>query len=118
MRAGRLNRKVTLESPSPTRGAGGALVEGWATIATVWAALEPAGAKEAMESGKVTAEVSHRIIIRHRTDVTPRCRVSMSDTASSPATTRRFRIVGVINPRDGRQELHLMVLEKPDGEPA
>lgn len=118
MRAGRLNRHLTLETPSTTRGAGGAIVEGWTTLATVWGALEPAGAKEAFESGKMSSEVTHRIIIRHRADVTPRCRVSMSDTASSPATTRRFRILGVINPRDGRQELHLMVLEKPDGEPA
>lgn len=118
MRAGRLNRQLTLESPSPTRVAGGAFTEGWATIATVWGALEPAGAKEAFESGKLTSEYTHRVIIRHRTDVTPRCRVSMSDTASSPATTRRFRILGIVNPRDGRQELHLMVQENPDGEPA
>lgn len=117
MRAGRLDRRVTFQSPNPTRGTDGSLIEGWTTQVTLSAALEAAGGRETFDSGRLSTEITHRIIVRFRQDIKATWRAVMSDGAS-PASDRLFRILAVQNPDDGRRELHIMVKEMPDGEPA
>lgn len=117
MRAGRLDRRVAFQAPSTTRGSDGSIIEGWTTRVTLWAALEAAGGREVFDSGRIATEVTHRIIVRFRHDIKATWRAVMSDGAS-PATDRLFRILAVQNPDDGRRELHIMVKEMPDGEPA
>jgi len=116
MRAARLNRRIAFQAATLTRGADGAMIETWATQVTVWGALESPSGREMFENGKITTEVSHLIIIRFRRDIKPTWRAVVTDAAATP-TDRYFRIVAVLNPFDGRRELHIPVKELPDGEP-
>lgn len=115
VRAGKFNRRVTLQQPVFTRNRGAAITT-FADVATVWAAIEPLRGKEFFESQKHTDQTTIRIRIRFRNDVRPTWRIKMSETATSPPGERLFRITGQINPFDGRQELQFMVQEFPSGE--
>lgn len=118
IRAGALNNRLMLQRPANTRGSAGALIEGYEDVATVWGAVEPAGGREGLESGKITTEMTHRLRIRFRADVKATWRVKWSDPVTSPPTLRYFRLVSVLAPYSGREELHLMAQELPNGEPA
>lgn len=116
MRAGRLNRRIILQSPGANRDGSGQDNVTWTTVATVWGAVEPVRGRESADAQKIVSEVDVKIIIRHRTDVLPSWRARLSDSATSPATTRTFRIIDVIKPRDGRSVIELMCEEYPLGE--
>ena len=116
MRAGRMNRRAVLQSPNPTRGADGSLIDGWTTVATVWAALEPVSGRDLVDNGRVATEITHKMIIRYRSDPRDTWRVQITENAAAPLT-RSFKVSAITNPRDGRQELNLLLKELPDGEP-
>lgn len=50
-------------------------VDAWIEVATVWASVEPLVGKEFFASGVVQANATHRVIMRHRADVTPKHRL-------------------------------------------
>ena len=113
MRAGRLNRRITLQAESIKKGAMGAGKRYYTDIATVWAAVEIEKGQEIFESQKRTAERLLRITIRYRKDIRENWRVRMQD----PAGERLFAVESIVNPLDGRRELRLMCRELPSGEP-
>ena len=101
--AGRLNKRITIQTPTDSRGATGAVTTSWATAATVWAAVEPLNAKT-VEIGKSFADtVSHKVIIRYRSGVAARQRISWG--------SRTFQVDGVINPREAKEDLELYCTE-------
>lgn len=114
MRAGSLNHRLVLESPAPTRESDGGMVEAYTTVATVWGSLDGVNGRETFDSGKIVSEATHKAYIRFRTDIKPTWRVSVSE--GTPAVVRRFAVVAVINARDGRKDLQLMLKEMPSGE--
>ena len=59
-----LQRKEQAQNPLT-----GALTTTWATVATVWAAVEPLSAREFIAAQAGQSEVSARVVIRHRDDV-------------------------------------------------
>ena len=87
-----LRHRVVLQAKSVTRDAMGGEVITWVDQATVWAAIEPLNARELVAAQQVQPELSTRISIRHRSDVTAEWRVKYG--------TRIFAIVGPpINPK-------------------
>jgi len=77
MQAGKLRHRVTIEQPTETQDAYGSVVQSWATLATVWAAIEPVTGRERFATtGDVRyAENEVHIRIRYRDDITPKMRV-------------------------------------------
>lgn len=119
MRAGRLNRRIVLQRPTLTQDGAGQAVRGWTDVATVWAALEPARGRRTFDAQKVTADCDVVIRIRFRADVDATWRIQQTDRATSPATTKHFRIVAPPDrPHDGRSELVLYCKHFNTGEVA
>src|SRR5918992_2353622 len=102
MRAGTLKDRVTLQQNTPTQDAGGAPVDSWADVATVWAAIEPLTGREFFDAARVVADVTHRLRIRYRADVTEKMRAIQG--------SRTFDISAVLEV-GRRRELHLMARE-------
>lgn len=77
MKGGDLRHRVVIEhQPAPqTRNGLGEVTTPWVELATVWAAVEPLTGSEAIQQAREEAQVSHRVRIRRRTDVTPAMRV-------------------------------------------
>lgn len=71
MRAGELRHRISLQSPSKTRSATGAEVITYATVATVWAKIETVRSDEIMDQQRAGATATHKMTIRHRTDIKP-----------------------------------------------
>lgn len=74
--AGRLRHRVQLQrqvhGQSP---ATGAQTVSWSHLADVWAEVAALSARELVAAKSVDSEVNMRVTIRHRDDVTDKCRV-------------------------------------------
>lgn len=93
---GRLSEEITLEAPySQSDGAGGETVT-WTPIATTHARIEPAQAREQIEADRLDGFVSHRVLMRYRTDLLGGMRILYRDrilrvlVARDLDETRRF----------------------------
>lgn len=76
MNAGKLRHQVKLQRPvkiqSPTTGA---VSNSWEYVADIWAEVVPSSAREFVAAMSVQSEITTRITIRHRNDVTARNRI-------------------------------------------
>lgn len=102
MRAGRLRKKVTIERYTTARGTYGEETETWATLLSVWAAIEPISGGEAIQGGTVDAKVSHMITMRY-TDITPADRITFSG--------RTFNLKSVLDREERGVKLQIEALE-------
>jgi SPP1 family predicted phage head-tail adaptor len=75
MRAGALDRRITIQALTVSQGATGGVVETWADLATVWAQWLPGAGNEKFVAPAVYAEASGRFRVRYRPGVTARNRV-------------------------------------------
>ena len=82
---GQLRDRLTLEQPVEMPDGAGGVTRSYATVSTLWAALMPVSARDQVVADSLGATISHRIIIRARTDVTTRHRLRKG--------SRIFRIV-------------------------
>lgn len=107
MKAGILRHRLKLQergfiSQDPTTGE---LIYGWVDIADVWGRVEPLSARDFIAASAVQSEVSARITIRYRTDVTPTTRILHRD--------RIYNITGVL--ADNRSGLEYLTLPVKEG---
>lgn len=104
MQAGRLNRRVELQYMTVVQSNTGEETETWATVDTVWAAIEPMRGREYFEGYQTRSEVTTRITIRHRRNVTPeKWRVKYG--------SRVYEIISVIDPKEAHVSVELMCKE-------
>ena len=107
MRAGALKDQVTVQVISETPDTFGNAGNTWwgniATVPTVWAAIEPLSGREFFEAQRAAAEVTHRIRIRYRADLTAKHRVTFG--------SRIFDVLAILE-ADRRRETHLLVRER------
>ena len=75
MRAGRLDRRLTLQRRTLIENDYGEGVETWNDLATVWAEKIPVRGSERYAAMQTVAEVEERFKIRYRTGLTPLDRV-------------------------------------------
>ena len=69
MRAGAMDRRITLERFTATRDEYNEPVQTWATLATRWASYEPLSDGERFRASETAANASARFVIRWSTDV-------------------------------------------------
>jgi SPP1 family predicted phage head-tail adaptor len=103
---GELNHRLVLEQPVETADGAGGVTRGYAAVTTLWAALAPVSARGAVEADDLAADVTHRITIRFRSDVTTRHR--LRDGA------RIFRIVALRSPDESGRFVQIDAQERVD----
>jgi len=105
MRAGSLNRQVSIRSPSTwTRSTDGGVVLVWTTVLdTVWADRQPIGGRELFTQDARWAEVTTKFITRYSSLVTPKC--ILLDLGDSSVV---YEIDAVIDIRDERRGLEIL----------
>lgn len=107
LEAGEFRDYVTLQRVTESANAiGTAGTAAWANLATapsVWALIEPLTGREALTGDRVQAEATHRIRIRHRTDLRAKDRVTLG--------SRTFGIVSVLVDAVWHRETHLLCRE-------
>lgn len=91
MRIGTLRDLVTLQLPITARDArGGQTDPVWHPFASEWAAVEQQFGRERIVSGAVSQVPTHRLTMRHRTDITPQLRVVYQGSAYEIAAVREI----------------------------
>lgn len=105
MRAGTLDKRITIQSPpTSTDTYGQPLDIPWVDVCTVWAAIEPLQGKEYHAAAQDNAEVETRIRIRYRTGINRTMRAKYGNVI--------FEILDTINPKFANVELQLMCKER------
>lgn len=108
MRAGDLRHRVTIQAPAEGRDSMGAVTSTWGDVATVWAAVEPLSGREYLAAGQMQHQVTTRIRMRYRDGITTKMRVKHGESY--------YDIQGVINIDGRNRELHLMCVERSEGD--
>jgi len=103
MRAGKLRHRVTIQQATEARNSIGEVTRTWSALATVWANVEPLNGREFIDAQRPEVQVSHRVTMRYRSDVTPQMRVSHD--------SRTLNIEAVIETGERRRELQLICSE-------
>lgn len=67
--AGKLNKRVILQSFTSVSDGGGGTVDTWADTATMWAAIRPLSGTERFQAQQVSANLTSEVEIRYRTGV-------------------------------------------------
>lgn len=101
MHAGKLRHRVSLQKPVKTQNPStGAVVNSWQETAKLWAEVAPLSAREFVAAQATQSEVTTRITIRFRSDVTPKNRIVYAG--------KIFNIEGVLaDDKSGRDYLTL-----------
>lgn len=104
MRAGSLNKRITLQYPTKASDGMGGFDNTWNDGDTIWAALWPISANERLRSDQMSGEITHRIRIRYRRDIRTSWRIKFGE--------RYFDIDGPpINPNERNEYLDIMCKE-------
>lgn len=102
---GDLRQRVTIEGYVVSSDGYGGRPKSWVPVATVWAKVEPLRGREYFEAHQIKTEVTHRVIIRYRPDVTPEMRVKVGDN-------RYLLIESVIDIEERHRFLELICREE------
>jgi SPP1 family predicted phage head-tail adaptor len=105
MRAGTLRHLVTLQTPASASDGDGGFTDTWTTLATVWASIVPATARdlERVVAGTVQSSATHLVTIRYLAGVTTKTRVVFG--------SRLFSVTGMQNPEERNISLVLVCQE-------
>lgn len=100
---GPLNKRITLQSPTKTADGMGGYSVVWKDEATVWAAIWPTSAKEAVTDRQSGLGTTYRVRTRYKAGVKSNWRITYED--------RYFNIQSIINPNESNRALDLICEE-------
>lgn len=100
---GQLRTRIRIEQPTRTVDAQGGRSTTWATLATLWALVEPLSGREALMAAQVTAVLSTGITIWFRDDISVKQRIVIG--------SRTLQIESFQDPTGMRDELRLLCSE-------
>ena len=104
MRAGQLNRRVSLQAPMETRNDLNEVVTVYRPYATVWGAVLPLRGREFWLGAQEQQQVTTRIVVRYRDDVSPSHQVVYKDHV--------YDVMSVIDKESKHVFLELMCKER------
>ena len=109
--AGMLTRRIKIQRPSTIKDRFGSPFRSWLDVATVWADIQPLSGKEAVIANRISAELSHQIIVRYQ---------SLFDNPQQVAQmrvlykARIFNIHSALNEDEKRTQIILLASEGLD----
>lgn len=106
MNAGNLDRRITIQQPTISRGETGGHEESWATLAIVWANIRDLNGREVFAAQAVNSAVSRVVTIRYLVTVNDSMRVLFADGKTARISWMR---------EVGRREYMELYCERNDG---
>ncbi len=103
MNAGKLIHYVTIETGTSTQSADGEPITTWATLARVWASIEPLSGRERLQSDQAGGETTLRVRCRYVSGVTNDSRVIQG--------SRTLEVYHVNNISETNSELEMLCRE-------
>lgn len=84
---GSLRKRLAFQTRTRTEDGSGGFSASWATSMTLWGSVEPKSARERFFADKTEHNITHKITVRARTDITSEMRITWNG--------RTFQIRGV-----------------------
>ena len=109
--AGMLTRRIKIQRPSTIKDSVGAPCRSWLDVATVWADIQPLSGKEAVIANRISAELSHQIIVRYQSLFDNPQRVAQMRVLYK---ARIFNIHSALNEDEKRTQIILLASEGLD----
>lgn len=104
MDVGRMNKRLALQTNSPSTDEGGGLVDSRSTAITVWGSLEPLRGYEQQVALGIDASLTHKAVIRYNSRFNPRGQVTHD--------SRTFRIHSVRDIRERGHKIEMLLSEE------
>lgn len=104
--ASRLRQRITFQEPVETPDGAGGYARSFSDVATVWAEMVPYAPSlggERLHDRQLQEQVTHRVLIRYRGDITTAMRIHYAG--------RYFNIRTVVNVNEANVLLHLLAEE-------
>ena len=108
MRAGQLRNTIIFQQLTVANDSWGKSVSTWTDQVTTRAAIWPIRGTEQLENMKLDNEMTHRIRIRFRKNITPKMRIKFFRAG----VTRYFNIRSIVNPDERNIYLEIMATEE------
>lgn len=100
---GEMRHRITFQQPIKTPDGHKGHTVSWQGLVTVWASVEPLSGREYFYSHQIKAEVTHRVKIRYRSDISMKMRIKHED--------RILDIESIIDLKERRQILEILCRE-------
>jgi SPP1 family predicted phage head-tail adaptor len=101
--ASAFKHRIAFQATTQTSDGAGGFTEQWATVATVWASIEPARSFEKFVAMQTETHVTHKIMCRYNPLITTAKRALFEG--------RIFDVTGVINVNEDKQYMQIMATE-------
>lgn len=99
----RLRHLVTLQKEVRVSDTAGGYTKTWQDVAKIWAEIIAASFKETLFGNKLQADITHRVLIRYRDDITADMRLVFDN--------RVFNIRGIVDEHENNNVLQLLAQE-------
>ena len=99
----RLRQRLTLQKETRVSDGAGGYSRSWQDIADLWAEIIPLSGKERLFAEQIEAPISHKILLRYRSDITPDNRLVFEG--------RIFNIRYVFNVNENNEALEILAEE-------
>lgn len=96
--------RMTIQTVSQSPDGQGGFTESWVDGSDVWASLEPLKGWERMQAMQMQTPVTHKIVMRYRTDIDTSARLKYG--------TRIFNIKEMLNIQENNRFLQIKALEQ------
>lgn len=97
--AGKLDKRITLQSSSKTKSATGKITITWSDMGAVWCQFVDSRGREFMAARQVNSKITHVLKVRYRSDVTSEWRAKFGSAI--------LNFNAVVNP--GQQNVELLI---------
>ena len=101
--AGKLTRRITFQTNTPTANSMGEFVDTWTDYVSVWTHIEPLRGNRYFLAKQSQSEVSGEIIIRYRTDILASMRIKHKSSI--------YKILSIFVPDMAQVETHIFYKE-------
>lgn len=96
----RLKQRLTLQQEIQASDGYGGYTRTWQNIADLWAEIIPLAGREGVADEKLEASLTHRVVLRYRSDITAGMRLLFEN--------RAFNIRAVFNVKENNELLELL----------
>jgi len=103
-RIGDMRHRITFQKPVETPDGYKGHTVSWQDMITVWASVEPLTGREYFYSHQIKAEVTHRVKIRYRADITTEMRAKFGE--------RVLEIESIIDLKERHEVLEILCREE------
>lgn len=111
MVAGKLNRRVQIQSQSTTQDTLGQELRTWETVYTCWAAIDVQASQLLYNTAEFISKVTHRITMRWTSSVVIAANQRIVYTEATTGVVHTYEIQAALNTKQGNRELVLLCYE-------